>query len=66
MARRRRERSWRRPPLPIALMLGYAGFFRDVDTGRLRIWVEPTDREIDALIVESEAPGLEDQVTIPV
>ena len=43
--------EYRRPPLPVAMLLGLAGFDRDVGDPwwRRRIWMEPDERDLAAL-----------------
>lgn len=40
---------WKRPILPVAMLQGYAGFYVDRESRRIRIWREIDDDELDAL-----------------
>ena len=44
-----RRGEYRRPPLPLALMVGYAGVYRARDSRwGIQVVIEPDDRDLDA------------------
>jgi hypothetical protein len=58
---------WRRPWLPVALVLRYASIVRDVDRSRLRflLVVEPDDRDLAHVSQEDGVAYVRGEIEVP-